>query len=345
MGAAESIIDDQAQFRVRFTRSRGFAALFERPENTYQWSGYGTLRVEPRGIQFQATRRRTIGLPRAEARFVAGREIDNVYREGDGVRVEFRDDARQNVLNFWAEDSAAAASIVEQLPTVRTVEVEESTRRSPRPARREIRMDLLVMAVAALIVLAIVVWLGVRAVRYVSHSGAATTSASAERGVLVPMGQGASSSAAPGALATGRAAGSAESSAPAIRAADLKLMQQDFARFAGRSEALRAQFDSAFRALLDGTLPQKDFADGMEHWLIPQWVSTENALRERSYPAGTPREEFRASLIAVTSNWRSGLEAYASGLRTQESRQVRRAFAYIGAAEESQREAKEQVER
>ena len=210
MGAAESIIDDQAQFRVRFTRSRGFAALFERPENTYQWSGYGTLRVEPRGIQFQATRRRVIGLPRAEAHFVAGREIDNVYREGDGVRVEFRDDARQNVLNFWAEDSAAAASIVEQLPTVRTVEVEESRPRSARPAKRELRMDLLVMALAALIVLAAVVWLGARAVRYVSHSGAATTSASAERGVLVPVEQGASSSPAPGAFARMVAAGSAE---------------------------------------------------------------------------------------------------------------------------------------
>src|SRR5262245_58590479 len=111
MGAAESLIDD-AQFRVRFTRSRGFASLFERPENSYQWSGYGTLRVEPRGIQFRATRR-VIGLPRAEARFVAGREISHVYREGDGVRVEFRDDTRQNVLNFWAEDSAAAASIVD----------------------------------------------------------------------------------------------------------------------------------------------------------------------------------------------------------------------------------------
>ena len=53
---------------------------------------------------------------------------------------------------------------------------------------------------------------------------------------------------------------------------------------------------------------------------------------------------FRASLIAVTSNWRSGLEAYVSGLRQQESKQVRRAFEYISAAEESQREAKERVE-
>ncbi len=344
MGAAESIIDDQAQFRVRFTRSRGLAALFERPENTYQWSGYGTLRVEPRGIRFQATRRRAIGLPRTEARFVAGREIDNVYREGDGVRVEFRDDARQNVLNFWAEDSAAAASIVEQLPTVRTVEVEESRPRSARPARRELRMDLLVMAVAALIVLAVVVWLGVRAVRYVSHSGAATTSASGQRGGLVPVNEGASSSISSGALARSSTAGAAETSARPIPATELKVMQQDFDRFAGRSEALRAQFDSAFRTLLDGNLSQSDFADGVEHWLIPQWVSTENTLREQHYPAGSPREEFRASLIAVTSNWRSGLEAYVSGLREQESRQVRRAFAYIGAAEESQREAKELVE-
>lgn len=320
MGAAQSVFDeDQAQFRVRFTRARGFAALFERPENTYQWSGYGTLRVEPRGIQFRATRR-GIGLQRTEARFVAGREISNVYREGDGVRVEFRDDARQNVLNFWAEDSAAAASIVDQLPTVRTVEVEEP-RRTVRPAKRVLRMDLLVMWVGALILVGVSGWFLFHRTDRASESFSTSTITSPAI----------------------RAAGSAEVSAPAIAAAELKTMQQDFTRFAERSEALRAQFDSAFRALLDGNLSQQDFADGLERWLIPQWVSTEKALRETSYAAGSPRETFRASLIGVTSNWRSGLEAYVSGLRAPDSSQVRRAFAYIGAAEESQREAQELV--
>ena len=326
MGAAQSVFDeDQAQFRVRFTRARGFAALFERPENTYQWSGYGTLRVEPRGIQFQATRR-GIGLPRTEARFVAGREISNVYREGDGVRVEFRDEARQNVLNFWAEDSAAAASIVDQLPTVRTVEVEEP-RRTVRPAKRVMRMDLLVMWAGALILVGVSGW-------FLFHESERSTNSVSTFTITSPPQR---------APALEVESSAPAISVPAIPAADLKVMQQDFARFAERSEALRAQFDSAFRALLDGNLSQQDFADGLERWLIPQWVSTEKALRETSYAAGSPRETFRASLIGVTSNWRSGLEAYVSGLRAPDSSQVRRAFAYIGAAEESQRDARDLV--
>ena len=39
MGAAQSVLESSlGQFRVRFTRARGFAALFERPANTYHWS-------------------------------------------------------------------------------------------------------------------------------------------------------------------------------------------------------------------------------------------------------------------------------------------------------------------
>jgi hypothetical protein len=318
MGAAQSIIDDpHAQFRVRFTRSRGFAALFELPENTYQWSGYGTLRVERHGIQFEASRRRVMGLPRAEARFVAGREISNVYREGDGVRVEFRDDAQQNVLNFWAENSAAAASIVEQLPTVRTVEVEEAPRRTVRPAKRAIRLDLLVMLIAAVLVLAAVAWLAMRVMAYASMPADSLPAVRPPSSVV------------------------AQPSAPGVSADDLKIMQQDFARFTARSEALRLQFDSAFRSLLNGNLSQENFAGRLEYRFIPQWVSAEKELRKTPQPPGSPREAFRAALIGVTSNWRSGLEAYVAGLRAADSEQVLRAFTYIGAAEASQREAQE----
>jgi hypothetical protein len=318
MGAAQPIIDaPQSQFRVRFTRARGFASLFERPENTYHWSGYGTLHVGPNGVQFQATRRRLIGLSRAEAHFVPGREISNVYREADGVRVEFREDARQTYLNFWAEDSAAAASIVEQLPTARTVEVEDAPRTLSRPPKSALRIDLVGVLILALIIVAIGTWVGLRRIH--------------RDGVPVPAAQ----------------AQAMEVAAPAasVASGEQKVLQTDLARFAGRSGALRAQFDSAFKALQDGSLTQQDFADGIERWLIPQWVSQEKALREATYAAGSRREELRAALIGVSSNWRNGLETYAHGLRLQDPALVHRAFAYIGAGEESEREAQELLER
>jgi len=335
MGAAQSIIDDEAQFRVRFTRSRGWAGLFEHPENSYQWSGYGTLRVEPRGIQFRATRR-GIGLRRAEARFVAGREISNVYREGDGVRVEFREDTRQNVLNFWAEDSAAAASIVDRLPTVHTVEVDEPTRRTVRSRKRAFRVDLLVVAAGALVVIAAGAWGTLQLVNRAPVSNLQSVSGVASSSLPVPQ------------LTVGApetATSLVDALARPIPAADLKLMQEDFARFAASSGPLRAQFDTAFKALLDGSLSQLEFADGVTRWLAPQWVSVEKALRETQHPEGTPREEFRALLIEIAGDWQVGLESYANGLRAHQSKPVRRAFARIGTAEESEREVRELLTR
>jgi hypothetical protein len=337
MNAAQSVFDDEAQFRVRFTRSRGFAALFERPENSYQWSGYGTLRVEPRGIQFRATRR-VIGLPRVEARFVAGREINNVYREGDGVRVEFREDTRQNVLNFWAEDSAAAASIVEQLPTVHTVEVDEAPRGSGRSRKRTLRVDMLVLAVGALVVIAAGAWGALQLINRAPASNLQNVSGDASSSLPVPQVE----MSTPDAVETTT---SIEVLARPMPAADLELLRQDFARFTARSEPLRAQFDTAFKALLDGSLSQRDFADGLQRWLIPQWISVEKALRETPYPEGAPREEFRHALIDIATDWQTGLEAYATGLREQQSKPVRRAFARIGFAEESEREARERLAR
>jgi hypothetical protein len=331
MGAAQSVFDDEGQFRVRFTRSRGFAALFERPENSYQWSGYGTLRVEPRGIQFRATRR-VIGLPRAEARFVAGREISNVYREGDGVRVEFREDTRHNVLNFWAEDSAAAASIVEQLPTVHTVEVDEPPSRVRRTRKRAFRVDLLAVAAGALAVIAVGAWATLHLINRAPTLNQPSLSSVSSSSVSVPSVM----MSTPDVETTSSVAARAP-----IPAAELQLMREDFARFTARSVPLRAQFDTAFEALLDGSMSQLEFADGAQRWLMPQWVSIEKVLRETQYAEGTSREAFRASLVAIASNWQTGLEDYANGLRAQQSGPVRRAFARIGDAEESELEARE----
>jgi hypothetical protein len=337
MGAAQSIIDDQAQFRVRFTRARGFAALFERPENSYQWSGYGTLSVEPRGIQFRATRR-GIGLRRAEARFVAGREISNVYREGDGVRVEFRDDAQQNVLNFWAEDSAAAANIVDQLPTAHTVEVDEAPRRTARSGKRAFRVDLLVVAAGAVAVIAAGAW---GTVHLLDRAPDATTTTVSSTSSSNPL---------PSAVVVSTpdaidATPVLEAPARAIDAAQLAAMRRDFALFDERSKALTSQFNSAFTALQDGSLSQTDFVDGVERWLLPQWASAARALRDKRYPQGSAREELRTTMVVVTNNWRSGLEGYVSGLHDQEAEQVMAAFVYIGEAEDSLRKARQLAER
>ena len=91
-----------AEFRIRFTRARGLTALFESPTNSYRWVGQGTLRIEPHGVQFMARTRRLAGLPRTHRRYVLGPQIRDVYRQADGVRVEFRDNSHHAVLNFWA---------------------------------------------------------------------------------------------------------------------------------------------------------------------------------------------------------------------------------------------------
>lgn len=60
-------------FQVRYTGARGLAALFERPTNSYGWSGSGQVSIEPHGVRFSARRRRR-GIARAEDRFVRARK-------------------------------------------------------------------------------------------------------------------------------------------------------------------------------------------------------------------------------------------------------------------------------
>ena len=319
MGEAQSVIETpQSRFRVRFTRARGFAALFERPDNTYQWSGYGTLRVEPSGVEFEATRRSAIGLGHTEARFVPGREISNVFREADGVRVEFREGSHQTYLNFWADDSAAAASIVEQLPTARTVEVEDARHASSKPPRA-FRVGLGAPIVLALGVVLVGAWFGVR---WITRDGAAASVGQARHAALPAL------------------APAANQPAP-LSPEEMKALQRDVARFAERNAALEAQFASAFQALQGGALSQENFADGLERWLIPQWVSTERELRAATFAPGSRREALRTLEIVAPSNWRSGLEAYATGLRQHDAGRVNRAFVYIGAAEEAGRDVQQ----
>jgi hypothetical protein len=322
MGDPESVTNPpRSEFQVRFTRARGLAALFERPTNSYRWSGRGILRVETRGVHFQATRRRLMGLRQADTRFVVGHQIRNVYREADGVRVDFRENAHYAFLSFWAEDSAAAAAIVQLLPTARTVEVEDTPpRKQSRRHERAVRTRIAVTAVAGLVIVAGGTWIGVRLSHLEPFRRPTPAAAQGQR----DSGQSITS----GAMAAGQG--------HALRA--------DFRQFADRSAALQAQFRTAFAALQEGSLSQEDFSEGLERWLIPQWTSEQNRLRQDSFPAGSRRETLRTHLTAVALNWQRALETYADGLRVHDPEVVGRAFAFMAVAEESERRAQAVLE-
>jgi hypothetical protein len=113
-------------FDIRFGRSGGIAALFDAAGNSFGWKGGGRLQIDAQGMNF-ALKRGLVSLlaPRRSQRIPAER-INEVYREGDALRVEFATDENPRAtLPFWARDRDTAARIVRLLPTSRTVEIED----------------------------------------------------------------------------------------------------------------------------------------------------------------------------------------------------------------------------
>jgi hypothetical protein len=312
-----------AQFRIRFTRTRGLTALFEPAANSYRWAGGGTLHVEPNGLLFQARTRRLIGLRRMQRRYVAGPQIRDVYRQSDAVRIEFREHSRHAVLNFWAEDAASAAHIVRLLPTARTVEFDDGTQPPRSPAgSRGIRFFATLAAIALALALS-AAWWASQAFRERAGSRASAPTV--------------------GALSHPSAAVSAPSVRPALSGAERAQLETNWARFEESSEALRVQYRMAFDALLDGSLSQDDFNYGLGHWLIPQWASEERALRAMNFPASS--EDLREELLSSAGNWQAALAAYVRGLNEHDVQRVELAFTYMRSASEAEWRAQNIVRR
>jgi hypothetical protein len=112
-------------FDIRFARSSGIAALFDATGNSLGWKGGGRLSIDAQGISFALKRGVASLLARRRSQRIPAKNIREVYREGNALRVEFasNDDARV-VLPFWARDRDTASQIVRLLPTLRTFEVE-----------------------------------------------------------------------------------------------------------------------------------------------------------------------------------------------------------------------------
>jgi hypothetical protein len=314
MGQAESIASAlTGEFKVRFTE------------------GSGTLSVHPRGVHFSSSRRRLLGHS-TEERFVPAPEIRDVYREANGVRMDYRVDSHHETLQFWAEDAAEAASIVQQLPTARTIEMEETPR---KPADVEALIPIaprtLVMF-AGLVVTAVVaaggaIWLGKTLVQepgvpMPKETTRRAISAGAQREQSLPAQ--AAQTAAP--LATGSTS-------------DFLDARSEYRAFAKRSSALEEQFRVAFVALQDGSLPREDFIQGLNHWLIPQWRSQALQLSNSTPPSGTHRETFHVLAKDVVSDWQSALAEYADGLKAEDRDKVLHSFALMSEADKAESEA------
>lgn len=303
-----------AEFRIRFTRAHGLAALFERPANSFRWSGRARLRIDPRGMHFRATRQR-MGFPWRENRFVPLPQIRDVYREGTQVRLGLRDSSRPAHLSFWANDSAIAASIVQLLPALLTVESEVATPLRPREVGRgRLHIRTMVAAVAVVSMLMAGSWF--MKARLQSPEDSLAVTASDEKARLPQAGS-------------------------RRRTASDAALHSDFREFGAAGTLLQDDFSTAFSALQMGDLTQQDFSAHLQQSLIPSWRAVEEKLRRTSRPPGSQHERLRVLLLAAAINWRSALEVYVEGLRIEDPRIVLYAFSYYMAkAFHAEREAR-----
>jgi hypothetical protein len=114
-------------FDIRFDRTEGLAALLEAPTNSFRWKGSGRLSIDAQGISIAVRRGLLSLLARDRTRRIPAANLKEVFREGAALRVEFAtDQTPRAALRFWAGDRATAAQIVQLLPTLRTIELEEN---------------------------------------------------------------------------------------------------------------------------------------------------------------------------------------------------------------------------
>jgi hypothetical protein len=159
--------------RSRATSGRSDARSGSQRDNTFRWTGPGTIHILERGLLVMTRRRSPLGFRTADERFVPASEICEVFRDGDAVRVDLRADSRSAAFfQFWTGNPAIAGTIVRLLPTTRTIEYEVAPAdqiAAPRPPltlqrRRRARRRFLqatlavgLFAVAALLIADIMV--------------------------------------------------------------------------------------------------------------------------------------------------------------------------------------------
>jgi hypothetical protein len=304
-------------FPVRFTKATGPTAFFAFPQNSFRWVGSGRVRVGSNALHMNGRRYVWPGFCLPQYRVVPKTNIYAVYREGAAVRLDIRSATTEPNyhLQFWLESTHAAATLVAQLPTPQTVEVEALDRPAERATAANRSAVGLYVSLFGVLSLLLAAWLLNRLI-----SPNIAQPRTEHKSVSV-------------------SASSSVENRTQARASDILAAKTDWNRFGTRIEALTSEFSVAFAALQDGTLSQEDFAQGLEKWLDPQWKSLELRLRESTRDDGPVSVEVRKNLMAAVVNWQRALKAYAAGLRAHDSAMVLKAFDYLREAEGDLREA------
>jgi hypothetical protein len=299
-------------FGVHFSAASDRLAWLRQPANGFGWVGDGVVRFVPEGVLI-AGRRLTLWGRRESPRLIRPEEIRDVYREGNAVQINLRDAGRRrSFLRFWTEDIADAAELVARLPTTRTIEL-ETLLRSPQSAREALRPSIWLLALTVVVLVGIAALKALQAPRLPSP---VPTPAATPLPHLV----------APAAVDELQQAVDAASPAEVLQA------RADLEKFDARFDALTQQFATAFNALtVGGTLSQREFADGLDKWLLPQWTSLAGQLSAE--PAATLRGRADRELGEVIASWQRALRLYADGLRAQDSTAVNASFDAMREAE------------
>jgi hypothetical protein len=279
------------------------------------------LRFEPLGIAILARRRQVFGFYRTERLFVAAPEIRDVYREGNAIRVDLRSASGPSpFFRFWAETSAAAAIIVDLLPTAHTIEFENGpSSHAAYPSTASSSWRAAGLYLLALALLVTFVWFATRWAR--GTDAVQSTPKVAMLGSTTPF-----------------ARQAIQPSAAETRAARVQLQ-----RFSERADALATQFALASTTLQTGGMSQESFAEGLDNWLTPQWQMLQLELESRSPLPDSAAAAVFEPLFAATVSWQQALKVYSSGLRNHDPAEVLRSFGYIRDAEDYQRQVRSLV--
>ncbi len=337
----------QHTFDIRFARSLGLAAFLEAPANSFRWKGRGRLHIDSRGVSIAGVRDIVSLFMRFRRKHVSALQITHVYREGDALRLEFQTDRQSRAsVSCWAENAAAAAEIVQLLPTTRTVEMEHSTTDRAQPSfRLDMRLTAVLLS-GALATVALGWWWSERppAARVASPAAVgppAVTRPAATPGVIVvPASVFAPQTpvvAPPARLPDDVEPLRFEDLRPGVPAYVPARRRVDY--FQAEMEDIQASYRHVRLRLEDGTLTMKDFAASLEKVVAPRWKNVIDMARRDPWLAEPDLLAYRGALLEAATHWRRFLAEYAAGIEADNPAMIERAFTYLAAAELEQRNA------
>jgi len=316
-------------FEIRFERTAGLASFFTAADNVFRWKGAGRLSIDPHGISIAAKRGLTTLLARRSSHRIPAADLQEVYREGAALRMEFKAGNQPRVvLPFWARDRDTAAEIVRLLPTSRTVELEQDEVASNRqPAK--FRPD----GVALLVVV-----LGLAAILGIAWKFAATREAPVASlpaviepdFVPIPIELPELPQVPVAALAT-----DADRLNLAIRpgTSAYGAAQRFTTVFEEQAEVIEGRYHAAWRLHADRLISSADFAANLDEQAMRWWDFTFRTLDNRAL-ASPDLLDLRAAMLGIARHWRNFLNGYADGLRQGDHVKIAHSFDSLTRAEE-----------